>query len=282
MVTEYFNKAWAAYKNNFWQISGAMITFMFIILFFISIITFSLSIYTTPMTPENSHVIIKSVSGAAQIELRDTAPAPNPLMLLVEIALLLIMFLVTIALGAGIVRIYADALKGKAKIKTMFTVAKQKFLTIVGAKIIVMLIVIPLYLLAFVISLLLSGTSELLAILYFMLLLIPIMFFSILFSLTDQAVVIGNYSALESVKKSFNVVKSNYLEFLALILISIIILLIFSLIPFIGSFINFIAITPIIGIAYTAFYLDKTHAGRTLKKKKIGKRNSTAKKKRRR
>jgi|GEM_PF-3268849 len=261
MVAEYLSKSWNAYKKNFWQIIGGLLI--------ITLVMFGIIIISVlPMIAK----LIGYLSASSNMQsalfqfLMDGGVQFSAALLVTGVIIALI---ISTALEAGLVKMFADALKGKTEIRTMLSTAREKFWTILGANVLAGAIRLALFL-ALVFPPLMAiwyetvfnvsnpfyvpaiGTMLLFygGLIIYMLLALP-------FTLVNQAVVVGNYRAVESVKKSFSIVKKNYLQFLGLtVLVSIIVLLV-SLVPVLGSLANFFVVTPVAGLAYTAFYLAK-------------------------
>lgn len=265
MVTEFISQAWNAYRKNFWQLIGAMALYIAIIFVLALVLLVPMFMAFTPSTSIESQITIESISGT---QVKDGMyPALNPYMIAAAGAVVLIMLLVMIALRAGFVRVCADALRGKATLGTMFSVARKKFWTVVAANLLVLLLLAPLYILALLAAVLLAGTSYIMLISFFVLL-IPIALIALLFSLVDQAVVVSDFRAVEAVKKSVSIIKANYLQFLGLIIIVALISMVVSFVPIIGSLISIFLVAPIADLSYTAFYLHKTAGKKAVKIRK--------------
>jgi len=136
MVFAYIKKAFNAYKRNFTTIIGALLIVYAIVFGLIMV----------GLIPLVSNAPELFLQGSLQTEnteqldllIGDTASIGS------SIALFVLLMAIAIILGmilqAGLIRTYADCLKGKGKILTMFKIAKQKFLTILGANLILLLI----------------------------------------------------------------------------------------------------------------------------------------------
>jgi hypothetical protein len=261
MVTEYISQSLDAYKKNFWQIVGGLILILFIS---IGIIIVSGLPLLASFIQYYSGISSPTAATFANFILGSGAQTA------VFVAGIIAASLASFALNAGYVKMLADALKGKAEINTIFSVARKKFWTIIGANIIAGLIVLALALVLLappVISVAsalsaVSNGSATLAVLgslsWFFAGLIIFVLAVLPFTLVEQAVVIGNYNAVDSVKKSFSVVKENYLQLLLLIIILVVISFIVSLVPAVGDLIGIFVVTPLTLLSYTVFYLAKT------------------------
>lgn len=273
MVTEYISQAWNAYRKNFWQIIGSMALFFAIAfaLIFVSVLPLMASL-SPALKATDANIAIESISGS---QMKNVLSPADPYLLAAGGIMLIVAMLVIWALGAGLIRVFADALKGKARLEAMFSAARHKFWTVAAANLIVTVFMILLYAGALAISLLLSGASSLMFLAYLVLLMIPIALVAILFSLANQSIVIGGCGAVDSVRKSVSIVKKNYLQFLGLVVLLILLTMLISFVPILGSLINFFVMTPLTALAYTAFYMKNSRAERrktAAKRKAIRKR----------
>lgn len=231
IVTQYIEKGWEAYKNNIAAVVGATI---------ITVL-----------------VAMGIVLLAALPMLETVLPyAANPLALLGKLqalgtsgAILIIGIVVAVlagaALNAGIVRIYADALSGKAQLETLFSTARQKFLAAAGATLLIGVTVL-------FAAALMAFSQILLAVL-----IIPFMLLMLLFAFVLQAIVIDNLGAVDAIAKSIAVAKCNFIAVLLLGVIMGIASWVVGWIPVAGQLINGLVISPVFGIALTALYVEK-------------------------
>ncbi len=270
MIEEYLSKAWDAYKRNFWEIIAATLIVLLIVggIVVLSIIPLIGSI-----------LLAAAGSESARLALANNIMSSFSIFFIGMI----IAVIAGIALGAGLVRVYADALKGKAQIGALFSTAREKFWSILGANVLKGLILLPLFAVLLLPPLLISFSSMIpmavsspfgtsfsnmgMGIMLWLLLgFIAFFLIALLFTFADWAVVLGNLGAVESVKKSYAVVKENYLELLALAAILAVISFVVSFVPVVGGLINFFVVSPITLLAYTAFYMEKTRAAKAGKK----------------
>ncbi len=245
MVTEFIGKAWKAYTKNFWQVVGATVLLLVLVAGVVLVGVVPL-LFSGLLT-------ISEVLTAAQFQLSTGLVAS----IFIFFAAIIAAMILSVALGGGLVAVYADALRGKAKFQTMFSVARKKFFRILGANALAGLIIIGIYIMAFALSAAFSLISSALFLAFFILSFIAAALISILFSFVNQAVIIDNRKAVDSVKTSVRVIKSNYLQFLALIIVLSVITIIISFVPILGFVLNWLVVGPVSGIAYTAFYLAK-------------------------
>jgi hypothetical protein len=173
-----------------------------------------------------------------------------PLFLSLGIAAVLFMVagLVGVWLLTGIFGMAAEALRGVTKVKTMLEVAKEYGLTGIITSIIVFLTSLILMILfmvglsiAFSVPGLVVGTIAFLLVMVF-------------FSVTFPGIIVDDLGPIETIGKSFYVVKKNYPDIFALLLFYVIVSLILSFIPFIGQLIWYFVIVPMSCITLVLFY----------------------------
>jgi len=271
MAVEYITQAWNAYRKNFWQILGGM---LIVAMAVIGIIIAAGLPAFIKLASYFAAAPAGGLGGGLTQFLFDGGVQSLFALLVAGAAVAII---VGTALEAGLVKMFADALKGKAEISAIFAVAREKFWTILGANALAGLIKLALLaVLVFppIIGHSLGGITLMTYVVWLYSGIIIYMFLALPFSLVNQSIVVGNCRAVDSVKKSFSIVKENYLQFLALAVLMSIIALLVSLVPVFGSFASFFAITPIAGLAYTAFYLAKAHLPAGAAKRKIIKRKT--------
>jgi hypothetical protein len=148
----------------------------------------------------------------------------------------------------GIFGMAAEALRGVTKVKTMLEVAKEYGLTGIITSIIVFLTSLILMILfmvglsiAFSVPGLVVGTIAFLLVMVF-------------FSVTFPGIIVDDLGPIETIGKSFYVVKKNYPDIFALLLFYVIVSLILSFIPFIGQLIWYFVIVPMSCITLVLFY----------------------------
>lgn len=262
MVFEYIEKAWKTYTKNVWKFIGA--TFLLMV---VTLIIFSIGFIP---------LFYLSYGSGTTYLLSTGLP-----LLIFALIMTVIAILVSAALGAGIIKMAAEALKGRTRINTMFVTARKKFWTIIGANIIVFIIVGLLFLIFLSPGLFFLGTllteeatssvavlRVLTGIFLLFILMIPAVLISLFFQFVNQSIVIDNKSALESIGHSFAVVKRCYLQLLALVIIFGIVTGIISSIPILSIIIDMFLIAPLSIIAYTALYLSKRKPKRKIKKRR--------------
>lgn len=256
MVTEHIEKAFEAYSRNAWSFIGAYL--------FVALISglFLGSIYYTYTIFKEAILTFLSIVGV----------------------LTFIFSLFVAFFQAGLIKMSQEALKGKTKFKTIFSSSFNLYLKLLGAYIltgIIILVIAFIFIGIPLLSIVLSAAQEIIgnnttqAVTYtpaiisaFVAMFVGIivtLLLSLPFVLFSQAAVIDGLGSFSSVKKSFMVVKENYLPFLGLILLLMIISVVIGFIPIIGFIVQQLFIAPIILITYTSFYISKTRKPKPLK-----------------
>lgn len=268
MVVKYVGRALGAYAKNFIPVVGA--TALATLIAAAIAAAFWLPYYSSTQS------LPKDVSGLLAADLLAVANAiiANAVLLLLGMTLAVI---AGVALHAGVYKVYADALAGKAGIGTLFAAARRKSLTALGACAIVLAAATALglgmlALLARAVpvltgSLFSSSVNPLFSQLLAALAIILLLFF-VLFLFVFPAIVVDNLSAEEAVAKSIRVAKRNYPQALALFILAsasgIAILYLFgyasapeSPLRLTGFAVNWLLVAPLFGLAITSLYADK-------------------------
>ena len=253
---EHIENAWNVYKKNFLTIIGAQMIAITIVLGLLLFVIGGMALSASPFVAEDGTL---SEEYAFQI-------ITSPYFILAGI-LFIITTLVAIVLRAGLVGIYMDALgKKNVKIDTMFAVAKEKYKTVIGAQLFaVAILLVGGALLFFPTLYVLAGNMAMLDTVVTIEVII-FSLFALLFSLINQAVVVGGEKAIDAVRKSYAVVRGNYIQFLALVLVFFAADFAISYIPMVWIVISLLFIQPVSALAYTSFYMECAKA--TKKKKK--------------
>ncbi len=273
MISEVLSKSWDAYKRNFWGFVGAILLVGIIVgvLAVLSFIPLFMGL-----------VKYADAFGSSSPSFSGFMSAVPLSWLVISAAGFVLTIILSIALGAGLVKFSADALKGRAEIGKIFSTAREKLWTVLGAHLLSWVVLIPLFLLLIAPPILLlaselpsmvvASSAQAAAALFpalawllagsFVYLLA-----TLFFQLINQSVVVGNMKAVDSVRNSISVVSQNYLEFLGLVLILLLISFALGFVPYIGGLIRIFAILPLTLIAYTAFYIEKAGAGRRGRRK---------------
>lgn len=255
-IKEHIENAWNAYRNNFLTIIGAQMIAITIVLGLMMFVVGGMALSARPFVDAEG---IISEEYAPQI-------MASPYFILSGL-LFIIVILVALVLRAGLIGVYMDALgKKNVKIDTMFAVAKEKYKTVIGAQLFVVAILLMSGAVLFFPTLyVLAGNLALLDIVITLEVII-FSLFALLFSLINQAVVVGGEKAIDAVRKSYAVVRGNYIQFLALVLVFFAVDFAISYIPVIWIVISLLFIQPVSALAYTSFYIERAKA--TKKKKK--------------
>jgi len=250
MVIEHIEKSWKAYRKNFWPIITAMI-----LQFILAGIPFLIGVLPW--------IFIYLSSGSVGIT---TLLLSNLGVFSFSVIMFIIGFLISIALTGGLVRMFYEALRGKTKYETMLKTAKEKFWTIIGANSLYILIFIVLFIAVFFPLFALTGLSTFsggssFAMLITILLIVGLgsillVLISIFFVFINQAIVIDNLNAIDSIGKSFEVSKKSYLTILGLMIIFILIdSALTTLFSFFGSVLEIFVVSPLLLLSYTSVYL---------------------------
>ncbi len=253
---EYIEKAWIAYKKNFWAIIIAII-----LQFLLISIPFIIGLLPW--------IIIFFTSG---ISLTQTSIANFILSYLGVFSFSFVMFVIglfaSIILNGGFVRMLYEGLRRKTRFEIMLKTAKEKFWTILGANLLVLLIFLIIIAALFAPIGILLGSSLSLqgaSFLYIFIILstvvlgvMVLVLVSIFFVFVNQAVVIDNLSAVQAVKRSFKVSEKNFLSILFLFLIFFIFNNgLYNFLFILGTILVWFLTAPLLLLSYTAFYVEK-------------------------
>ncbi len=255
-LKEHIENAWNAYKKNFLTIIGAQMIAITIVIGLMMFVVGGMALSARPYVDAEG---IISEEYAPQI-------MASPYFILSGL-LFIVVILVALVLRAGLIGVYMDALgKKNVKIDTMFNVAKEKYKTVIGAQLFtVAVLLVGGALLFFPTLYVLAGNLAL----FDVVMTIEVVVFSLfalLFSLINQAVVVSGERAIDAVRKSYAVVRGNYIQFLALVLVFFAADFIISYIPVVWIVISLLFIQPVSALAYTSFYME--YAKTTGRKKK--------------
>ncbi len=243
MVVEHLKRAWQAYKKNFRPLVTASI-----------LMTLITTVIVIP------GVIFSIVPLAALTSVEEISTLNAPLMVL-GFVMFFIGIIVGIVLQGGYIAVGRDALKKKAKVMTMFDVARSRWKSIIGTSIIKALIFVLLFLPALIVGLVaISLQSWSIACLAIILGIAGILV-SLLFNFNTYAVVLDRIAAMEGIRKSYRIVRPNYIKVFILSILVLIIAgaatLLSSLIPFLGSVVAVVFVAPFVMLTWTSYYLSK-------------------------
>ena len=163
---------------------------------------------------------------------------------------------------AGAIGMAKEAIeRGKTNLSDMADYGRQKFISLLFANIIVGLIILAgvAFLIPGMLSIIPETISKLIMLVYMVLV-------SIMFVLVPFAVVIGNFGAIEGVKKGFKLYRAHKLDVfllgLIVLLIGLVMGLVTGFIPVIGQLINIAVsvfiILPLTVLWWTKFYMCVT------------------------
>lgn len=250
-VLGYIEKAWAVFRKNFWDVIKANLLIFFIPAAFVIV---GILPFFSILAP----IIKESVVPEPEIiaELIVSSGINNILFLGF---MLLLAVVSSIVLKAGIIKMYAEMLKGKSRINVLFETAKEKFWTILCANVFVLVLSFLIMGLLFVP---LSFAPEYIGSYLNPIGGVLIMLVQIFFIFVNQSIVIRNKRALESVKESFGFSKANFLRVLVIFGLFMAASLGLSLADqyatgFIGSLATALVVSPVFLIALTHFYIMK-------------------------
>jgi MFS family permease len=252
MTIEYVERAWESYKKNFWQFVIALILQAFIVSipFLIGVLPWIVIFFSRGMNAGFVNLLLSNLG-----------------VLSFSVVMFIVGILLSSVLGGGFTRMAYESLRGRTSYETMFKTAREKFWTILGADLIVLLtlLVIVTTLLVPIIALgslyALSQTSFFYVFIIFSIVALGVIILvsvGIFFIFVNQAVVIDNFKALDAIKKSFKIADKNFLSIFFLFLIFFLINSgLENVLSIAGSLIVFFVIAPIALISYTALYSDR-------------------------
>jgi hypothetical protein len=245
VVTEHIEKSWKAYKRSFWTIIGAVLLVLIIpiVIILLALLPFRSAI--AEAVAANSADPVLQVLGVGNVMFAGI--------------FLLFGMIVSVVLHAGLVKLYAESLRRRASLKTVFSTAKEKFWTILGANALGMLISLIIFAAALGPGFLLLIATEygFLSASLIAIGVVAAILVTLLFLFINQAVVIDNHPAVAAVKKSIRVVRANYLPVLILIIIFTAISILVSFVPYVSAPIDILLISPLYIISYTSLYLAR-------------------------
>jgi hypothetical protein len=231
MVTQYIERGWGAYKNNAAAVVGATIITALV----------TIGIFLLASLPMLGTVLPYAANPLALLGNLQALGASAAILA----AGIVIAVLAGAVLNAGIVRIYADALSGKARLETLFSTARQKFSAAIGATLLIGVILL------FAAALMASSQ------IFLAVLILPFLLLMLLFAFMFQAIVIDDLGAVDAIAKSVAVAKCNFIAVLLLGVIMGVASWLLGQIPVAGQLVNGLVISPVFGIALTALYVEK-------------------------
>jgi len=236
-ISKFISIAWETYKKNFWQILIALI-----LVNIISLIPLGISLLSSPLAFFSFQTFSLAnllISGS---------------ILIIGIVLTI---LLSILFAVSMLAFYEEALKKKAKIKTIFITFKNFWLKIIILNLIVGLCLLALFGVLEIPALFLLKNNVIVALVWFFIALIPFVLISILFTFSNFYLILKKQKILESIKKSIELVKKNYLQVLGIIIIFAILAGLVSSIPYIGVLVNIFLINPLQTLTFLVFFSRK-------------------------
>lgn len=248
MVSRFIRGAWNTYKKNAGQIIGAQLVYVLSVLAIVIVSVIPLVVAGAKTIFDGTYTSqdIMNLSGPFAVFFLG--------MILAVIA--------AIAIDTGRISIYADALAGReVRVSNMMRVAKEKLWTSLGSAILVTAIVAIVGVAVLFLGAALSVINVLMTPAIIITAILAVVLFSLLFSITKQAIAVGNRPAFVSVEESYNIVKRNYLEFLMIALTVALIGIFLTFARGLGTIVILFVLKPAADIAYTEFYIEKTKRG---------------------
>ncbi|MCD6371389.1 MAG: hypothetical protein J7L39_01585 [Candidatus Aenigmarchaeota archaeon] len=227
-LKEIVEESWAVYKRN-WT---SFIASQLLILLFVSVVLLLFFFLPISFTFIPSFTIFSFFS---------ISP--------IHLAFLFVIgFLLLLAIGMFVIGTYYMgklALRRRISLKVFFEGVKKYFFRYLVANAIVGLILVS--------GIIIVVASIFLNIALFFVLLVVYTLLTILFVFVPILIVF-DYSPLESIKLSVRLCRKNYLRVWSLALFFILISVVISLMPYVGSLINFLMINPLMVISYIILY----------------------------
>ena len=239
MCIDFLEKAWKVYRKNILPFTGAMIIILLITALFglwsYSLLRIRGLNSLSEVNEENLGYVARTVGSTTILEI---------------IGIVIVMSLIIKIISLGIYGMAFEAIKRKTKISTLFRIVKEKWF--IFLKIIILMgIIYGLFFtfLIIILSPLLSYSLLIFDVLFFLLLTL----FSVFFMLVYPAVVDKN-EILNAVRVSIERAKKYYVELFGLLITFIIISIILSFIPILGTIITYFVISPLFIISVVQFY----------------------------
>ncbi len=266
-MLQYIRRAFDAYKRNLLTIIGAVLALLLI----------AGALAAVGLLPIGFTVLETISGGVVDTSALISAIFQSTSSLAFAAIFLIAAGIAAVSLSAGIVKVYANALAGKANVRAMFSVAREKWLTAVGAMLIMIFVLGAVAAAASLIGLSLGLFGAVLT---------PavILIVSIFFIYVNQSIVLSNLRALQAVQNSISFAKKNFIPTLGLLVIFVGISTILnysvnylnmSFVQLLATIVNIFLIGPLSVLSYTALYLggraEARRPARTGARKKKGK-----------
>ncbi|MBR9682820.1 MAG: hypothetical protein GOV02_04030 [Candidatus Aenigmarchaeota archaeon] len=281
MALEHFGIAWKALKKNWKPLVAGSVTLSVILYAFLIIgLIFMIAPVATSLVT-NADTMSDAEFTTMLTEVIFTEANMTGILL----GVLIILFGIAIysILTTAFIKVCADALKGKGKVKlgTMFDEAKHRWKTFLALNLLIMLIVFTVYAVMILLVITLAALNPIimiigiLAIVLAFLLIMPLLMFS------AYSVVLDKVGAITGIKRSIRMVRANYVETIILLIAVVIFSVLISSITgiasgtteelnfadFLGMIIS-IVLMPYIYLIYVSYYISKRKPIRKIRRKK--------------
>ena len=222
---DYIGRAWSLYWANFLQIFLAMLLILAVSILLIVVMVFAIEIDTT-----------------------------------IGILLSVVLLLLLTPFSASFYGMAAEAVKtGKTSLGTLFSTFRGKAVTLLGVQLASMALMLLPILVVLAISMGFASLGIIsLGIISLAIILVAVLVMfvvSILFLLALPSAVCDDTGVIQSIKNSFAIVKANPGSLFAVWLTYIVLSLVISLIPILGTIVSLFLISPMMEIAITDFYM---------------------------
>lgn len=240
MTLMYVKQAFDAYKRNFTAVIGSILIAILVV---VGLIIIALA----PLGFSFMNLVMKGTTGTSEIL---TALMQSTVSLAFAVVFFALAGISGIALSVGISKVYADALRGKARATDIFPVARAKWLTALGASIAVIAIFTA-------VVLVLSLTAAVNALLAAVLVAIAIAYLIASFAFVNVSIAVNNLKAMDAVKNSMNFAKQNFLATIILVIGFLAVDYLLDYVPMVGGLISFLVVSPIFSLSLIALYLNR-------------------------
>ncbi len=239
MTFVYVKQAFDAYKRNFTAVIGAMLLTLLTVLVLIVVAL-------APSGFSVINLVMKGTTGTSEII---SALMQSTVSLAFAVVFFALAGISGMALSVGLTKVYADAIKGKAHAMDIFPVARQKWLTALGASIAVIAIFTT-------IILVLSLTVVVNALLATVLVSIAIAYLIASFAFVNVSIAANNLGAIDAVKNSMRFSKQNFLATILLVIGFLVADYALDFVP-LGSLISFVLVGPVFSLSLVSLYLNR-------------------------
>lgn len=246
MTLVYVKQAFSAYKRNFTAVIGAILLAILVVLVLVVI----------ALVPLGFSVINMVMNGITDTSALLESLTQSMTSLAFAAVFLLLAFVSGTALSVGISKVYADAIRGRARAMDIFPVARAKWLTALGASIAVIAIFTA-------VVLVLSLTAAVNALLATVLVAIAIAYLIASFAFVNVSIAVNNLKAIDAVKNSINFAKQNFLATIILVIGFLAVDYLLDYVPMVGGLISFLVVSPIFSLSLISLYLTNSKIKKT-------------------